>query len=58
MGASGASRSAVSWISDLPMPITSMNCLGYCGVLIGQKRLPMPPAMMTTWFCIVFIWLL
>ena len=27
------------------MPITSMNCFGQSGVDIGQKRLPMPPAM-------------
>ena len=27
-----------------------MNCLGYCEVLRGQKRLPMPPAIMTIWF--------
>ena len=38
-------RSTVSCIRLLPHPVTSMNCLGHSGVLMGQKRLPMPPAM-------------
>ena len=40
--------STVIWIIVLPQPITSMNCLGYSGVLIGQNLLPIPPAIITT----------
>ena len=34
-------------INDLPVPRISRNCLGLDWRLLGQKRLPMPPAMMT-----------
>jgi Na+-transporting NADH:ubiquinone oxidoreductase subunit NqrB len=43
-------RSTVSCNNDLPQPKTSINCLGQSDVLIGQKRLPTPPAIITTWF--------
>ena len=35
-----------------PQPVMSINCLGCCGVLIGQKRLAMPPAIKTKCFAI------
>ncbi len=31
----------------LPVCRMSENCLGHCVLLMGQKRLPIPPAMMT-----------
>ena len=34
-------------IAGLPVPRMSRNCLGLDWRLLGQKRLPMPPAMMT-----------
>ena len=42
----GLSLSTVSWMSERPTPITSMNCFGKSGLDMDQKRLPMPPAMM------------
>lgn len=44
-GQIGFNLSTVSCMSERPTPITSINCLGYSGVDIGHKRLPMPPAM-------------
>ena len=44
--------STVNCISVFPTPRMSINCLGYSGVEIGQKRLPMPPAMIT--ICVLF----
>ena len=38
-GQMGLRRSTVSWMSERPTPITSMNCLGWSGVDMGQKRL-------------------
>ena len=46
-GYTGTYKGVVIWIIDIPLPRTSTNCFGYSGVLIGQKRLPMPPAMIT-----------
>ena len=40
-------RSYVNCRSVLPHPITSTNCLGLSCVLMGQKRVPAPSAMMT-----------
>ena len=40
-------RSNVSCNSERPVPKKSRNCLGRPLRLKGQKRLPMPPAMMT-----------
>ena len=34
------------------LPMMSRNCLGHWGVDMGQKRLPMPPAIITRWFAI------
>lgn len=51
----GFKRSTVSWMSERPTPITSMNCLGWSGVDMGQKRLPMPPAIMMTWLLLIII---
>jgi hypothetical protein len=53
IGHSGANLSTVIWIIVFPAPSTSTNCLGYSGVLIGQNLLPTPPAIITTWFCII-----
>ena len=41
-----AKRSNVWRIKLFPVPNTSKNCLGCERRLIGQKRLPIPPAMM------------
>src|SRR5574344_401278 len=41
--------STVSCSSDFPTPSTSINCLGFSTVLMGQNRLPTPPAIMTRW---------
>lgn len=38
--------------------LNAIECLrldAYCGVLIGQKRLPMPPAIITKCFAIMFL---
>ena len=40
-------RSYVSWMKLLPIPRMSRNCLGMEFLLIGQKRLPTPPAIIT-----------
>ena len=48
-------RSTVSWIKVRPQPRMSMNCLGRAGVLRGQKRLPMPPAIITIWLFLAIV---
>ena len=45
MGITSEKRSTVNCSRLFPTPKTSMNCLGISGVLIGQRRLPTPPAM-------------
>ena len=40
-------RSNVSWSKERPVPKKSRNCLGSVLRLKGQKRLPMPPPIMT-----------
>ena len=50
-------RSTVNCNSVLPQPSTSMNCLGQSDVLIGQIRLPTPPAIITTWLRLVILYL-
>lgn len=40
-------RSNVCWSSERPVPKKSRNCLGSVLRLNGQKRLPIPPPMMT-----------
>ena len=35
------------WQRSLSGLWASINCLGFSGVLIGQKRLPTPPAIIT-----------
>lgn len=49
LGQTPLKRSTVSCIKVRPQPNISMNCLGYSGVLSGQKRLPTPPAIITIW---------
>ena len=34
-------------MNDLPVPRMSKNCFGQLCRLIGQKRVPMPPAIIT-----------
>ena len=46
-GTNWPKRSTVNCNSVLPVPSTSINCFGFSAVLMGQKRLPTPPAMMT-----------
>ena len=48
-------RSTVSCNRVFPTPSTSINCFGFSEVLIGQKRLPTPPAIMTKWLFILAI---
>ncbi len=54
MGHMPLKRSTVIWISVLPQPRISMNCLGRPGVLRGQKRLPIPPAIITIWLFLIY----
>jgi len=46
-GTMGSSRSAVIWMRVRPRSRMSRNCFGRPERLIGQKREPTPPAMMT-----------
>jgi len=39
--------SNVCCISVFPVPKTSINCFGCFVLLIGQNRLPIPPAIIT-----------
>ena len=48
-------RSTVNCNRLFPIPSISRNCLGYSGVLIGQKRLPIPPAIITSWLSLSII---
>ncbi len=50
-GTSGATRASVSCIILFPLG-SGRNCLGKLGVLKGQRRVPLPPARITTfrWF--------
>ena len=46
-GTMAAKRSKVERMNDFPVPRMSRNCLGLTCRLMGQKRVPMPPAMIT-----------
>src|SRR5437763_12964440 len=50
---SGATRAKVSCIILFPLG-SGRNCLGKDGVLSGHRRVPLPPARMTTCKCSMF----
>ena len=47
MGQRPENLSNVICSNDRPTPSTSRNCFGRSALLMGQKRLPMPPAIIT-----------
>ncbi len=42
-------------MNDFPVPRMSRNCLGIDCRLLGQKREPMPPAMMTQYLLLAIM---